>query len=174
MKNIRIYKTYATVFFNKAKLDQALQNVLDDFCMLSSIFSSNKKLARFFSSSIYSFDAKLKIVELCKIHATSLHLLQILIKNNQAQYLQDIYDEMVRLKLSDEGVIKATLVSASNMIDKEIDFCREILEKKLCKKFAIEHKVDSGLIGGVVLKFGTMMYDASVRTAMQKLKELRV
>jgi len=81
---------------------------------------------------------------------------------------------MMRLKLSDEGVMKATLVSASDMMGKEIDACKEMLEKKLGKKFAIEHKVDDSLIGGVVLKFGTMMYDASVRTALQRLKELRV
>ena len=62
----------------------------------------------------------------------------------------------------------------SDMTAKEIEVCKEALEQKLDKKFAIEHKVDESLIGGVVLKFGTMMYDASVRTVLQRVRELRV
>ena len=174
MKNIRIYKTYAKVFFNKAKLDKALENVLSDFYLLSNVLSANKKLERFFASNISSFEEKIKVIELCKMHATSMHLMHLLIKSNQVKYLPDIYDEMVSLKLSEEGVTKATLVSSSDMTAKEIEVCKEALEKKLDKKFAIEHKVDESLIGGVVLKFGTMMYDASVRTALQRVRELRI
>ena len=174
MKNIRLYKTYAKVFFEKAKSDKVLKNVLEEFCALAELFVQNKKLARFFSSSICSFDEKTKVLALCKFHETSLHFLHILFRNDQANYLPDIYNEMLTLKISDEGMTRATLVSASDMNDKEIATCREILEKKLKEKFAIDHQVDSSIIGGVVLKFGTMMYDASVKTALQRLKEIRV
>lgn len=173
MKNIRIYKTYALVFFKKAKLDKALKNVLEDFLIFSNVLAGNQKLQRFFTSNICSFDEKIKVIKLCKMHEISCNLIELLVKNNQVKYLQDIYDNMVELKLADEGVTKATLVSSSDMSDKEIRNCQEVLEKKLGKKFAIDHKIDRNIIGGVVLKFGTMMYDASIKTALQRLKGLR-
>jgi len=174
MKNIRIYKRYATVFFNKAKLDKALEDVLGDFSIISNVLTSNRKLERFFTSNISSFEEKMKVIKLCKMHNTSLHLMHLLIKNNKIQHLLDIYNEMVNLKLTAEGVTKATLVSSSDMTTKEIEVCKDILEKKLDKKFAIEHQVDETLIGGIILKFGTMMYDASVRTALQRIRELKI
>ncbi len=174
MKNIRLYKTYAKVFFEKAKLDKALKDVLEDFYTLNEVLSKDKKLERFFTSSICSFDEKIKIINLCKMHETSLHLLHVLIRNNQVKYLNDIYDEMLTLKISDDGMTRATLISASDMNDKEIAECKAMLEKKLKEKFSIEHKVDPTLIGGVALRFGAMMYDASVRTGLQRLQSLRV
>ena len=174
MKNTRIYKTYANAFFNHAKSETTLKSVLEDFGALVELFSKNKKLERFFTSSICSFEEKTKVLALCKFSDISVHFLNLLLHNDQAAYLPDIYNEMLTLKISDEGMTRATLLSASDMNDKEIASCKEILEKKLKKKFAIDHKVDSGLIGGIVLKFGTMMYDASVRTALQRFKEIRV
>ena len=174
MKNIKLYKTYAKVFFEQAKADNVLSNVLEDFNALTELFNKNKKLERFFSSLICSFEKKMKLLNSCKLHATSMNFLHVLIRNKKATYLGDIYNEMLTLKISDDGMTRATLVSASDMTEKDIATCKETLEKKLGSKFMINHKVDSSLIGGVVLKFGTMMYDASVRTALHKLNEVRV
>jgi F-type H+-transporting ATPase subunit delta len=174
MKNTRIYKTYAKIFFNYAKEQKALDKVLEELSAIVQVFSANKKLTRFFTSSIYSFDEKSKILALCKFSDISTHFLHVLLNNNKASYLPDIYNEILTLKTSDEGMTRATLISASNMNNKEIAICKEILEKKLQKKFAIDYEIDPSLIGGVVLKFGTMMYDTSIRSALQRLKEIRV
>ena len=174
MKNIRIYKTYAKTFFDHAKAESVLPNILEDFHTLLALFTKSKKLERFFSSTICSFEAKVKLLKLCQFHQTSVDFLHVLFKNNQASYLQEIYNEMLTLKISDDKMTRATLISASEMDASDIATCKEMLEKKLKEKFAIEHKIDSNIIGGIILKFGTMMYDASVKTALQKLKEVRI
>lgn len=174
MKNTRIYKIYAKIFFDKAKSEKVLTDVIEDFKSFSSILFQNDRLERFFVSNICSFDDKLKVLSLCKFAPMSMHFLQVLLSNTKISYLSDIYDEMINLKILSEGMKRAILLSASEMSDKEIDECRLILEKKLKEKFVIDHKVDNSIIGGVVLKFGTMMYDASVRNQLQKLKETRV
>lgn len=174
MKNIRISKTYAQVFFNKAVANKALDNVLEDFCLLRDIFDADKKLARFCTSPLSSCEQKKKVTDLCKFHSTTRELLHLLITNNRMACLSDIYEAIVKLKVENEGMVRATLFSANEMSEKDIEICIKSLEKKLNKKFSVEHKVDKSLIGGVILKFGSMMYDLSVRSAMQQLKTLRV
>lgn len=174
MKNIKVCKTYATVFFNKAVSDKVLEKVLEEFGLLKDIFESNKKLASYFASPLFSLEEKMKVIALCKLHPVSNELLHILLNNNKAAYFAEIYDRMLTLKIEKEGKVRATLLSASKMNDKEVETCTKILEKKLGKKFDIDHKVDETLIGGVMLKFGSMMYDASVAGALRQLKNIRV
>jgi F0F1-type ATP synthase delta subunit len=51
----------------------------------------------------------------------------------------------------------------------DIEKCQGMLEKKLGKKFAIKHIIDSSIIGGVMLKFGSNLYDISVAGAEKYL-----
>lgn len=172
MQNIRICKTYAGVFFKHTQLMKSTQKVLDDFSSLSELFLRNSQIERFFSSNLCDLESKIKAIKSCKLDESSNHLLNILLTNGHIKYLPGICSQMLELKLYNEGLTPATLVSASNMEQKEINDCVKILEKKLDKKFSITYKVDKSLIAGVTLSFGTMMYDASVNTALKKLKEL--
>ena len=169
MRNPKICKIYAKIFFEKAKADKALPNVLEDFKFLSDIFNSDKRVEKFFTAKICSFNEKVNILKKHKLHKLSMSFLEAMIKYNQMDYLSDVYEELLTMKVASEGMIRAMLFSANAMSQKDIEVCQTHLEKELKKKFFVEHKVDTSLIGGVILQFGSMMYDASVRNSIQKL-----
>jgi F-type H+-transporting ATPase subunit delta len=174
MKNIRIYRTYARIFFFHAKNVQRVKKIIEDFDMFNSLCMSDIKLARIFSAPICSSTEKTKlfksILTARKFDPLFVRFIEIMIKNRVMPYLSDIYNEFLDLSITDDGKVSAKLISASNMNDQNLKKCQESLEKYLGKKLVIKHTIDPNIIGGVILKFGSMMYDASVLGAMRKLR----
>ena len=176
MKNIRIYQAYARIFFTHARSVGLVQNIIEDFGILNDLCASNQKLARVFNAPIASRAEKKQLLKTIttkeKLHSLSIGFLEIMIKNQVMSYLREIYHGFVDLSIAESGKISARLISAYDMSDKDLHKCHEKLEKHLDKRFVIKHEVDPSIIGGVILKFNSMMYDASILGAMRKLRSL--
>jgi F-type H+-transporting ATPase subunit delta len=76
-------------------------------------------------------------------------------------------------KLTDElaNIVRADLVSATEVSDETIERIRSALAKKTGKDVKMEVSVDPALIGGAVTKIGDLVLDGSVRTQLKSLKE---
>lgn len=66
-----------------------------------------------------------------------------------------------------EGIEDVEITSARALTDKVLDS----LKKTFGKKIEMSLKIDSSLIGGVVVRAGDKLIDASVKTQLNKLKQ---
>jgi F-type H+-transporting ATPase subunit delta len=66
----------------------------------------------------------------------------------------------------DRGEVQATVTSARSLGDGEMTELRAILKSRLGREPRIETKVDSTLLGGLVVKVGSRMIDSSLRTKL--------
>lgn len=66
------------------------------------------------------------------------------------------------------------VASARDLSEDERKKISEDLAKRLGSKVTVEWKVDSGLIGGLVIKAGDRMIDSSVRGALKQLESYMV
>ena len=62
------------------------------------------------------------------------------------------------------------VISAKKLTAKQLEALATELKAALGSKVLIEADVDSGLIGGLVVKVGSRMVDSSIRTKLQNLK----
>ena len=69
------------------------------------------------------------------------------------------------------GVVAADIISARDLPDTERAAFQTNLEKLTGKKVNINYSVDKEIIGGVVTRIGSTVYDGSVKTKLQNLKE---
>jgi F-type H+-transporting ATPase subunit delta len=97
--------------------------------------------------------------------------LLLLFEKGRIPYLRDIhafYD-----KLTDElaNIVRADLVSATEVSEETIERIRSALGKKTGKDVKMDVSVDPALIGGAVTKIGDLVLDGSVKTQLKGLKE---
>ena len=52
-----------------------------------------------------------------------------------------------------------------------VDRLREVLHQISGKEVVLQHETDPGLIGGVLVEFEGKVYDGSVRTQLEKMKQ---
>jgi F-type H+-transporting ATPase subunit delta len=173
MKDTNLIETYSKIVYNKSIAIKSLDKVIADVKTIVEIIEFSPHLIRFFTAPIYELEDKLAVIEALdkkiKMEKLSRNFVETLLRNNRIMYIRDIYERLVELELLSKNITSATLTSARPMSASDIEKCQGMLEKKLGKKFAIKHIIDSSIIGGVMLKFGSNLYDISVAGAEKYL-----
>jgi F-type H+-transporting ATPase subunit delta len=81
-----------------------------------------------------------------------------------ARAFQDLVDQSA-------GRIRAEVISAQPLDQTRLWRIQHSLETITGKKVALEQRTDPGLIAGIVTKVGSVVYDGSLRTQMQRLRD---
>ncbi|MDD9305141.1 MAG: F0F1 ATP synthase subunit delta [Desulfobacter sp.] len=81
-----------------------------------------------------------------------------------ASYYKDMADEL-------NGVVKASVTSATELSEDAVNKIKESLSKKTGKTIVLNVEQDPSLIGGVVTKIGDLVLDGSVKTQLINMRE---
>jgi F-type H+-transporting ATPase subunit delta len=69
------------------------------------------------------------------------------------------------------GRVRATVTSARELGESELSIVRDALSKAVQRTILLEAKMDPALIGGVVAQVGGTVFDGSVRTQLNRLRD---
>jgi F-type H+-transporting ATPase subunit delta len=104
-----------------------------------------------------------KLAERLGLSRTAQNFLFVVIQHGRAAELKGIHESLLDAIDSRRGVVRADIFSAAELPAPE----REVLEERLVsitgKKLRAIYSVDSKLLGGVLVKIGSQVYDGSVR-----------
>jgi F-type H+-transporting ATPase subunit delta len=111
------------------------------------------------------------LLERAKPSKTTANFLRILLRNSRLTELDEI-NERFSLELAERsGVASAQITSARPLGEAEKAELKMNLEKLTGKKVDLTFETDEKLIGGVVTKIGSTVYDGSIKTQLQQLRE---
>ena len=82
--------------------------------------------------------------------------------------LAEVYRERL---LAHGNIVRATVTSATALAPEQVTGLEASLGGLTGKKVQIETVVDPSLVGGVVARIGSTVYDGSIRTQLQKMKQ---
>jgi ATP synthase, F1 delta subunit len=98
----------------------------------------------------------------------------ILIKKKRIFFLDTVVEEFLKLITQEKGEISGSLISSKEIDEKTImDIEREI-SKSIKRSIKLKSKVDTSLIGGIVIQIGSLMIDTSIKNKLQKYKKLMI
>ncbi|MDO8445111.1 MAG: ATP synthase F1 subunit delta [Deltaproteobacteria bacterium] len=103
--------------------------------------------------------------------STTKNFLLLLVDKGRLPLLQEMYRSYQKLSDEKAGRMNATVVTASQLTEQLIKEIVASLEKKTGKKVSLSSEVDPALIGGVVIKIGDIIYDGSIKTQLNKLRD---
>ena len=102
---------------------------------------------------------------------TTANFLRILLRNDRINEIGEIHDRFASVLEERKGVVSAEITSARELPESERAAFQANLEKLTGKKVNIKFVTNSDIIGGVVTRIGSTVYDGSVRTKLDTLKE---
>jgi F-type H+-transporting ATPase subunit delta len=105
-----------------------------------------------------------------RINAITLNFLDLVVKNRREIYLKDISRNFLALCRKDQGILSATLTSATTIEEGSKENLSTLLSKSFNSKIELEEVVDEEIIGGFVLRVEDQQLDASVSTQLNKIK----
>jgi F-type H+-transporting ATPase subunit delta len=99
------------------------------------------------------------------------NFLRLVTEKGRVGEIEEIGREFERLCAEEEGVLSVRLTTAVELSDQEAKRIVEQIEEASGRTVEASRKVDSALIGGVVLEVGSMRLDASVRGRLERLRK---
>jgi len=98
-------------------------------------------------------------------------LLVLLAGRDRLMLLPDLLEQYRGRLLDFENVVRAEVTSAVPLPEGAAEAIGRAIETRTGRKVAMTASVDRGLIGGVVTRIGSVVYDGSVKRQLEKMKD---
>lgn len=95
--------------------------------------------------------------------------LATLAENGRLALLPEVSALFEQLRAESERVVKATITSATELSDAELQNIVQALKKRFGREVSVQTAVDAGLIGGAVIDAGDVVIDGSLRSKLARL-----
>ena len=110
------------------------------------------------------------LIEKTRPSKTTANFLRVLQQNGRMTEISAINQRFVEVLEERSGVVSGEVISAHELDGSAQSDLTTNLEKLTGKKVKLGYQIDKNLIGGVVARVGSTVYDASVRTQLENLK----
>lgn len=110
-----------------------------------------------------------QLIGLTRVSSTTANFLNVLLRNQRLGALQEI-NRRFALVLDDKaGVVSAEVTSARPIPDSSKAVIEENLKGITGKAVRIDFRTDESLIGGLITRIGSTVYDGSIRNQLEEL-----
>ena len=173
MKSTKAANRYAQSLLDLAKENGELDRVKDDMMLVRDTVAASKDLALMLTSPIIKSEVKKKVIESIfssSVTNLSMMFLHLLADKGRERMLEDIADAFINLYRYEKGIINAEVVSAVPM-SAEWKAGLAAAFAKTGKSIEFTESVDPSLLGGLRVKVGDQLIDATLRRKLNELKQ---
>lgn len=139
------------------------------------LVNSNGSLQKIFSNPAIAHLSKEKILEgllaKTKPSRTTTNFLRVLLRNNRLVILSEINQTFLKVLEERSGIAAGQVISARPLSESEKSELQAALAKLTGKKVFLNYQINENIIGGVIARIGSTIYDNSVRTRLENLRQ---
>jgi len=167
---------YARALFDVALTEKAeLSNIEAELVAINKLFADHPPLAKVLLNPAVPVPRKrAAMVELTRAGGVSpitSKLLVMLAERDRLILLSDLAAAFRDRVADHQKVVRAEVSSASPLAEGQVDAIKRSLSKASGRSVILTTKIDPAIIGGLVAKVGGTVYDGSIVTQLQKLKQ---
>ena len=167
-----IASVYARSLFEVAQEHDKLDEIHDALGQFADELDSNRDLQVFFFSPYFSSQEKSdgiqKVVEGGDEHFV--RFLELLAERHRLPAAFRIRREFDRLWAEENKLLPVTITSAVELDEDTVKDLGQKIEDQTGRKLELTTNVDPNLIGGLQMRVGNMVYDATIRGRLDKLR----
>ena len=164
---------YASALFSLSEESNSLESVDVEINAIQSLIGDNKDFMKLINSPIFNREDQFRgVSSVCTqvgFSKITRNFLCLITKNRRLFLLPEIIISFQRMISNFNGEIAAEVTVASRLDDHQTRNISEAMQKTLGSKVKVTHKVDKNILGGLVVRVGSRMFDNSLRTKLQRL-----
>jgi len=169
----RIARRYATALFGVARKLGTAEAVQHDLDAIVEARRESPALTRVLESPLVSASEKHAMLDraLAGVDDVTRAFIHLLVNKRRTDVLPAIYEEYVRCADEAAGVARAYVTTAAPLSGPLCDELSEALTRHLGRPVQMHFHVEPALLGGVSVRVGDMVWDGSVRGALETMRE---
>lgn len=165
---------YAAAIFELAKEGKALAALESDIDALDAALTASADLRTMIASPLISReqqgDAIVALAKKMKLSALTTNSLALMASKHRLFVMPQLIAELRAMIAAEKGEVTAEVTSAAPLTAEQSAKLIATLKKRIGKDVKLKTTVDESLIGGLVVKLGSMMIDTSIRAKLAGLK----
>jgi F-type H+-transporting ATPase subunit delta len=170
-----VARRYATALADVVTKTNDAALIQGELKIWETMIASNSQLTEVFSNPAIQHQNKEKVldslIEKSKPSRTTANFLRVLLRNGRLTEIRQINERLVSVLEERSGVVSADVTSARPLSEAEKSELQTNLEKLTGKRVKTNFETDAQIIGGVITRIGSTVYDGSVKTKLEELKQ---
>lgn len=167
-------KNYAKALFEAAQKSKTLDKISSEIEIFNKNFSES--FARELKNPAIAKADSIKIInsitEKLKLSKLTCDFFSTLASNKRLAAFPQIYAEFNRLLKVEKNILDVELISSDKLDDATVASVKAIAEKKYPdKKIDVKEIVKKEILGGLQIKIGSTLFDASLKNQLQNIEK---
>lgn len=168
-------RRYAAALADVVTARGEARQVQEELSAWELMMQSNAGLLEVFRNPTIPYEQKRKVltalIARARVRATTANFLQVLLQNQRLTDLGEINKRFAQVLDERAGVVSAEVTTARPVPESSQEALRAKLASLTGKDVRLTFKTDEELIGGMLTRIGSTIYDGSVRSQLQLAKE---
>ena len=164
---------YASALFGLARDERQIDAVGRSLDSLDRALVESPDFAALIASPMVSRDeagkALAAVGDGLKLDPLTANFLGVLARNGRKSALKDVIRTFRRLAADHRGETTAEVVTAHPLKDDQVAALKAQLRSRAGRDVTIDASVDPAILGGIKIKMGSQMIDASIQTKLNRL-----
>jgi F-type H+-transporting ATPase subunit delta len=170
-----VARRYATALADVVAERGEAREVQEELSEWASMMQTNAQLMEVFSNPTIPYEQKRQVLNTLvgrtRVRPTTANFLNVLLQNQRLAELGEINRRFTQVLDERAGVVSAQVTTAHPVPQASQQALRERLASMTGKDVRLSFTTDEELIGGIVTRIGSTIYDGSVRSQLQQFKE---
>ncbi len=169
-----ISRRYAEAVFRASVSLNYLEAVNNDLAELSDKMKTSREFRYFMLTPRIKKNRKKELITklfIDKFSEVTFRFLFMLIDKRRQEYIKNINEYFKILYARHHQRMDVTAVSSTVLTDNEKNTLKQNIEKATGKIISIINKIDSSIIGGLIIEIENKIYDNSIKNQLESLKK---
>ena len=168
-----VARPYAKAAFDFAVESQAVSE-WNDMLFFASEVAKNGEIVAFLSGSHSPEVTSDLFIKVCgeQLNEKGQNLVKVMAENGRLVALPAVAELFEELKAQYENEIEVDVTSATEISAAQQEGLAAALEKRLARKIKLNCNIDSAVVGGLLIKAGDTVIDATVRGKLERLSNV--
>jgi len=165
-----IARPYAKAAFDFAVESQAVSSWSDMLSFAAEV-AKNENVVTFLAGSHSPEVTSDLFIKVCgeQLNEQGHNLVKVMAENGRLVAFPAVSELYEQFKAQYENEIEVDVTSATEISDAQQSSIVEALEKRLARKIKLNCNIDSAVVGGLLIKAGDTVIDATVRGKLERL-----
>jgi len=172
LRNVTVAARYARALFIVTEQRHETPRALEDLKGMWEVVKPGTRVGELLETPQVLLTDKRKVLEtlLDRVSRPVVLFIDLLLRKKRLGELEQIVHEYEAIVEKQQGIQRATVVSAVPLTHEETDRLHGELERRTKSKIKLSAEVDPALGGGALVRIGDHVIDRSVRTLLEQIE----